>query len=106
MIYLFRHVTRGDVRFAHLPRVTRSLGSQPVFIKAECASGASRFEGKTKTFLGRGECRLQQGYGQQEYLSLEGYTVRKPGQSPGIADGKKRLAWKAVRPRRWQREPL
>ena len=25
------------------------------------------------------------------------------GCSPGIADGKKRLAWKAVRPRRWQR---
>ena len=26
------------------------MGSQPVFIKAECASGASRFEGKTKSF--------------------------------------------------------
>ncbi len=42
---------------------------------------------------------------QQKYLSLEGYTVSNPGQRPGIADGKERLAWRAIRPRRWRREP-
>ena len=42
---------------------------------------------------------------QQDYLSLEGYTVSNPGQRPGIADGKERLAWRAIRPRRWRREP-
>ena len=31
---------------------------------------------------------------QQKYLSLEGYTVSNPGQRPGIADGKERLAWR------------
>ena len=42
---------------------------------------------------------------QQKYLSLEGYTVSNLGQRPGIADGKERLAWRAIRPRRWRREP-
>ena len=42
---------------------------------------------------------------QHKYLSLEGYTVSNPGQRPGIAGGKERLAWRAVRPRRWRREP-
>ena len=28
-----------------------------------------------------------------------------PGCSPGIAEGKDRLAWRAIRPRRWRREP-
>ena len=42
---------------------------------------------------------------QQKCLSLEGYTVSNPGQRPGIARGKERLAWRAVRPRRWRREP-
>ena len=39
---------------------------------------------------------------QQKYLSLEGYTVSSPGQRPGIADGKERLAWRAIRPRSWR----
>ena len=38
---------------------------------------------------------------QQKYLSLEGYTVSNPGQRPGIVGGKERLAWRAIRPRRW-----
>ena len=42
---------------------------------------------------------------QQKYLSLEGFTVSIPGQRPGIADSKERLAWRAIRPRRWRREP-
>ena len=42
---------------------------------------------------------------QQKCLSLEGYTVSNPGQRPGIARGKERLAWRAIRPRRWRREP-
>ena len=42
---------------------------------------------------------------QQKYLSLEGYTVSNLGQRPGIVGGKERLAWRAVRPRRWRREP-
>ena len=42
---------------------------------------------------------------QQKCLSLEGYTVSNPGQRPGIADGKERLAWRAIRPRRWRHEP-
>ena len=42
----------------------------------------------------------------REGFSLEGYTVSNPGQRPGIAGGKERLAWRAVRPRRWRREPL
>ena len=39
----------------------------------------------------------------REYLSLEGYTVSNPGQRPGIVGGKERLAWRAIRPRRWRR---
>ena len=42
----------------------------------------------------------------RKHLSLEGYTVNNPGQRPGIAGGKERLAWKAIRPRRWRRKPL
>ena len=42
----------------------------------------------------------------REGFSLEGYTVSNPGQRPGIAGGKEGLAWRAVRPRRWRREPL
>ena len=34
---------------------------------------------------------------QQDYLSLEGYTVINPGQRPGIVGGKKKLAWRAAR---------
>ena len=41
----------------------------------------------------------------QRYHSLEGYTVSNPGQRPGIVGGKEKLAWRAVRPRRWRREP-
>ena len=40
---------------------------------------------------------------QQKYLSLEGYTVSNPGQRPGIVGGKERIAWRAIRPRRWRR---
>ena len=42
---------------------------------------------------------------QQKHLSLEGYTVSNPGQRPGIACSEKIIAWRAVRPRRWRREP-
>ena len=42
----------------------------------------------------------------REGFSLEGCTVSNLGQRPGIAGGKERLAWRAVRPRRWRREPL
>ena len=41
----------------------------------------------------------------QKYLSLEGYTVSNPGQRPGIAGGESEIAWRAIRPRRWRREP-
>ena len=41
----------------------------------------------------------------REGFSLEGCTVSAPGQRPGIAGGKERLAWRVVRPRRWRREP-
>ena len=44
--------------------------------------------------------------GGREGFSLEGCTVSNLGQRPGIAGGKERLAWRAVRPRRWRREPL
>ena len=42
---------------------------------------------------------------QQDYLSLEGYTVSNLGRSPGLVGCKERLAWRAIRPRRWRREP-
>ena len=41
----------------------------------------------------------------REGFSLEGCTVSNPGQRPGIACSEKIIAWRAVRPRRWRREP-
>ena len=51
-------------------------------------AAASRAESKT--------AEVQVDWKGSQYLSLEGYTVMPPGCSPGIADGKERLAWKAI----------
>ena len=42
---------------------------------------------------------------QQKYLSLEGYTVNAPGNARGQQGTPSVSGWRAIRPRRWRREP-